>query len=201
MANTDEKLVEDFIGGDEKALEELVDHYLKPIYNFVYQLTRDQSASEDITQDVFVKVWQSISSFDKSKKFSTWIYAIAKNTSLDWLKKKKSFSFSVFEKDDGASFLEYIEDEKSLSSQEILAAIDARNDAADLLRRLSLPLQTILLLHLKHGFSFVEIGTIVGQPTNTVKSKYRRAILELRALAHKDGGKKTLIAPNGVLAS
>ena len=201
MANTDEKLAQDFLEGDDKALEVLVDRYLKPIYNFAYQLTRDQSASQDITQDVFVKTWQNISSFDGQRKFSTWIYAIAKNTALDFLKKKKTFSFSVFEKENGASFLEYIEDEKSLSSQEILAAIDVRNDAQELLGKLPLPLQTILLLHLKHGFSFSEIGVIVGEPTNTVKSKYRRAILELRCQASSGGSKKSLSAPKEALAS
>src|SRR6266567_2337668 len=135
MGNSDEQLVVEFLSGDDKALKKLIEKYLKPLYNFTYQLTRDPGAAEDITQDVFVKVWQNINSFDNQKKFSTWIYAIAKNTALDFLKRKKSFSFSVFEKEDGTNFLEYVEDSSSPTSEDILTAIDARSDAADLLGR------------------------------------------------------------------
>lgn len=180
MHMTDEKLVQEFLGGDQKALEILVEKYLKPIYNFVFQLTQDTVAAEDITQDVFVKAWRSIESFDKNKKFSTWLYAIARNTALDWLKRKKAIPFSLFEKLDGSSVLEFIEDDSSFSADEILKSIDVRNDVEELLSVLPLHLKTILILHNMQGFSLVEIAEIMGQSANTTKSQYRRAILELR---------------------
>ncbi len=199
---TDEQLVADFLSGNEKALESLIGKYLKPIYNFTYQLTRDTGASEDITQDVFVKVWKNIGTFDESKKFKTWIYAIAKNTTLDWLRKKKAIPFTLFEKIDGSNFLDYVPDELSLNSDEILKLIDARSDASKLLSLLSLHTQTISILHHMQGFSLVEIAETFGQSINTVKSQYRRGIMQLRSATLSDSEKqKIAAAPKNTLLS
>ena len=198
---TDEKLVQDFLSGDQEALEALVEKYLKPIYNFTYQLTRDTGATEDITQDVFVKMWQNISSFDQQKKFSTWLYAIAKNTALDWLKKKKAIPFTFFERIDGSSMLEYIEDDSNVSADEILKLIDASTDVSELLTLLPLHAQTILLLHHAQGFSLVEIAQIMGQSINTIKSQYRRSIIQLRTKALGKNNLTVTAAPKNISAS
>jgi len=116
MATADEKLVQNYIEGQEKALEALVDRYLRPLYNFVFQLVRDENVTQDIVQEVFVKVWKNASSFDANKKFSTWIFAIAKNTAFDYLKKKKTLPFSFFENEDGNNILDNFEDETILHS-------------------------------------------------------------------------------------
>ncbi|HBI33807.1 MAG TPA: hypothetical protein DEA43_04160 [Candidatus Moranbacteria bacterium] len=195
MIKNDEQLVREFVGGNEDALEELVAKYLKPIYNFVYQLTRDTGVSEDITQDVFVRMWRSINSFDENKKFSTWIFAIAKNASLDWLKKKKAIPFAFFERLDGSNMLEYVEDESVVDADEILMLIDARKDIQELLALLPLGVQTILLLHHTQGFSLIEIAQIMGQSTNTTKSQYRRAILQLREKVVGENKDTAIVAP------
>jgi RNA polymerase sigma-70 factor, ECF subfamily len=180
MEKTDEKLVEEFLSGDEKALEMIIERYLKPLYNFSYQMTGNKEASEDITQDVFVKMWKKIRSFDTEKKFSTWVFAIAKNTAYDFLKKKKTIPFSTFENENKESFLEYIEDETILHSHELLQNMDNAKDARELLVSLPVETRTILSLHYLQGFSLIEIAEILGHPSNTVKSRYRRAILQLR---------------------
>lgn len=182
MKISDEKLAADFLGGDEKAFEELVDRYLKPLYNFAFQLTQDQSASQDIVQDVFVKVWKNLARFDGKRKFSTWIFAIAKNTVYDLLKKKKVLPFSAFENAEGENFLESLENKSILSNAEILQKLDNAKEAQQLLDSLSPQLKTILLLHFQQGFSLAEIAEIFGQSSNTVKSQYRRAIFSLRKI-------------------
>lgn len=180
MRKTDEKLVGDFIAGEEKALEALVDRYLKPLYGFVFQFVKDESAAQDIVQEAFVKMWGSINSFDCEKKFSTWIFAIAKNTAFDHLKKKKTVSFSAFENWEGENILECIEDEKILHSWALLEKMDNEKDVQEFLDALSPQLRTILFLHHTQGFSLSEIAEILGEPQNTTKSKYRRAIISLR---------------------
>ena len=107
MQYSDEQLVQQFLAGDEKAFEKLVEKYLKPLYNFIFQLVRDKDTANDITQDVFVKIWKSISSYDSQKKFSTWIFAIAKNTAFDFLKKKKTIPFAAFGNESGKNFRVY----------------------------------------------------------------------------------------------
>ncbi len=175
----DKQLIQNFLAGDEAAFEQLVDRYLKPLFNFVFHLTRDKNMAEDIVQEVFVKIWKNISKFDRSKKFSTWIFAIAKNASFDWLKKKKAIPFVAFENEQG-NILEYIEDENALHSNALLQSMDNIKDAENYLNSLSPQLKTILLLHHQQGFSLIEIAEIFGLPTNTIKSKYRRAVLFLR---------------------
>jgi RNA polymerase sigma-70 factor (ECF subfamily) len=180
MKYSDEQLVERFLGGEEKALGALVEKYLKPLYNFAYQLTRDQGAAEDVVQETFVKVWKNLPAFDSGKKFSTWAYAIAKNTAYDFLKKKKSVSFAAFEKEDGENMLENICDENVLYSEALWQKIDNEKDAQAFLDTLAPQIKTILLLHHQQGFALTEIAEIMGHSPNTVKSKYRRAILSLR---------------------
>src|SRR5579864_3367577 len=101
----DHELVKQYLKGDEKSLEVLVAKYLNPIYRFVYSYVKDQQTAEDITQDVFLKVWKNAKKVDKNKNFKSWIYTIAKNTALDFLKKKKSIPFSSFEDADSKNLL------------------------------------------------------------------------------------------------
>lgn len=183
---TDEQLVGKFLDGDQQALKDIIEKYLKPIYNFIFQLTKDSSASEDIVQDVFVKVWSNLESFEKEKKFSTWLYAIARNTAYDYLKKKKTLVFSVFENGEGFNILENIEDETILHSNALFQRIDNANEAEKYLNSLSPQLKTILLLHHQQGFSLVEIAEILGASNNTIKSKYRRALIFLKKSASSD---------------
>ncbi len=83
----DKQLVQKFLDGSDEAFEELVGRYLKPIYNFLYQFTKDPDSLDDLTQETFIKVWRNIRKFDRSKNFRVWIYAIAKNKAYDFLKK------------------------------------------------------------------------------------------------------------------
>ena len=180
MKYSDEQLAWQFLSGDEKAFEKLVERYLKPLYNFIFQLVRDKETTNDITQDVFVKIWKNMSSYDSQKKFSTWIFAIAKNTAFDFLKKKKTIPFADFENESGENFLEFIEDESVPYSNELLQIIDEKKDVADFLGSLSPQMKIILLLHHSYGFSLAEISEIMGHSRNTIKSKYRRAIIFFR---------------------
>ncbi len=91
---SDENLVTDYLKGDKKALEILIGRYLKPIYNFLYRYTGDVAEAEDITQEAFVRAWKNIRKFDRNKKFKTWIFGIAKNAAIDFLRKKKPILFS-----------------------------------------------------------------------------------------------------------
>ncbi|EKE25203.1 MAG: hypothetical protein ACD_5C00253G0006 [uncultured bacterium] len=180
MKFTDEELIEEYIKGDQKSLDFLIDKYLNHLYNFVFQLVRDQAASEDIVQETFFKAWKNINKFDKNKKFSTWLFAIAKNNSIDWLKKKREIPFNSFENEEGESYLENVEDENVLYSERLLSKIDSANTAKELLENVSPELRAILLLHHKNGFSLAEIAKIMGKSNNTLKSKYLRAIRDLR---------------------
>ncbi|MEO5635297.1 MAG: RNA polymerase sigma factor [Candidatus Paceibacterota bacterium] len=187
--NTGEKdieIVELYKKGNEAVLKTLFDRYISPLYNFVSRIANKNDAA-DIVQETFIKVWKNIGSFDPRKaSFKTWIFTISRNTATDFLRKKKSILFSDLDNssqsDEGSynnSFVENIPDE-SLLPPESLQKIQDKEFLNKVLENLSAQSREILALHYQEEMTFAEIGEILEQPLNTVKSKHRRAILELR---------------------
>jgi RNA polymerase sigma-70 factor, ECF subfamily len=178
---TDEELVNNFLAGDNPAFEDLLKRYLKPIYNFLYRLTNGSSATDDITQDTFIKVWKNLRRFDQSRNFKTWIFTIAKNTAFDYLKKKKEIPFSTFADEEGENWLENIAEDNFLPN-EILERKDLAEELDDILKKLPPHYRAILLLHYKEYFSLHEIAEILGVPYNTIKSQHQRGLKKIKQL-------------------
>jgi len=80
---TDLQLIELSNKGDMGALETLISRYLKLVYFFVYSYLKNNANAEDVSQEIFVKLWKNLSKFDQSKEFRPWLYQIAKNSCLD----------------------------------------------------------------------------------------------------------------------
>src|SRR5665648_335509 len=110
-------LVEACLRGDATAFKILLDKHLKSIYGFLYYLVKDSSQVEDLAQETFIKVWKNLHKFDQRKSFKTWLFAIAKNTALDFLKKKKTTPFSFFEDEEGSNKLENISEDAILPDE------------------------------------------------------------------------------------
>jgi len=180
--DSDEKLVEYFLEGEKRALEILVFRYFKMIYNFCYRNVGDINVAEDITQETFVKVWKNLNKFDKNKKFKTWLFQIAKNTCIDYLRKKKSIPFSKFENEDGDNnFVDNFEDISPLPDE-----IFKKKDLAVFLEKTVSKLpdanKMVIILYYKNDFNFREIAEILNEPIDTIKSRYRRGLISLRKL-------------------
>ncbi|MDD4290434.1 MAG: RNA polymerase sigma factor, partial [Patescibacteria group bacterium] len=163
------------------SLEILIKKYLTKIYNFVFSIVLDKDCANDVTQDVFVKVWKNLKKFKKNKNFKTWLYAIARNTSIDYLRKKKNINFSDLENDENENILEKIPSEELLAD-EILEIKNLAEILQDAINNLSEKYRTVLLLHYKNDLTFDEISKIIKKPIDTVKSQYRRALILLRKL-------------------
>lgn len=181
MEKDDKQLVENFLAGDGQSFESLVKRYLKPVYNFLYRLTNDASALDDLTQITFIKVWQNIKKFKQDKNFRTWLYTIAKNTAYDYFKKKKTTPFSFFEDSEGNNKLENISEDEILPL-ELLGKADAAKELEIALSKISDQYRIILLMRYKDGFSLQEISEILNLPYNTVKSQHQRGLKALRQI-------------------
>jgi len=177
---TDKDLISKYLEGDESALELLIGRYLKPIYSFAYRLVGNSQDAEDISQEVFLKVWKNLKKYNDTKSFKTWIFTITKNTAYDFLRKKKEIVFSDFENDDGENNLE--DSPVSLEILPELALIKGEDVAIleEAIKKLPPDYRTVLFLKETGELTFEEIGEIINKPMNTVKSHYRRAILSLR---------------------
>jgi RNA polymerase sigma-70 factor (ECF subfamily) len=178
----DQQLISDYLNGDERALRLLFSRYLKTIYNFTYRFTGNIENAEDVTQETFLKVWKNLKKYDPEQNFKTWIFAIARNTALDLLRKKKDFVFSDFENEDGTNTIaDSLTDAEPLPYELLLRAERTRelekilNDVPPLYRE-------VLLLHYYNEFTFDEISKILNKPLDTIKSQHRRGITILRKL-------------------
>ena len=182
MNRSDQQLVSDYLSGDEKSLEVLFGRYLKPIYSFTYRYIGGGQDAEDVTQEAFVKAWRNLKKFDQQKSFKTWIFSIAKNAALDFLKKKKAIPFSEFENEDGENALTETLADSSPLPQELLEKADIVKILNAAIEKLSPKYRMVLFLRYNDHFTFREIAEIFGESLNTIKSRHQRAILILRKM-------------------
>ncbi len=175
---SDRQLIENYFKGDEKSLEILIGRYLKPIYSFIYRYVGNAQEAEDITQETFVKIWRHLKRFDKERSFKTWIFSIAKNASIDFLKKKKAMQFSDLERDEN-TLTERFVDSSPLPS-ELLEQKDIIGALAKSINKLLPKYRKTLLLRHNDNLTFREISETTGELLNTVKSRYRRALIMLK---------------------
>ncbi|KKR91196.1 MAG: RNA polymerase, sigma-24 subunit, ECF subfamily [Candidatus Falkowbacteria bacterium GW2011_GWA2_41_14] len=159
----------------------LISPHLKPIYGFIFQYVKNAPDAEDITQEVFVKAWRNLKKI-KQKNFKAWLFSVARNTSIDFLRKKRAIPFSEFENESGENILdETLADETDLPD-EILAKQNIKEQLNAAINKLPPQSRLTLLLHYKENFTFQEIAEILHEPLNTVKSRYRRATIQLKIL-------------------
>lgn len=184
---SDEELIIAYLAGDEPAFGELTARHLRGVYSFALRLVGDQAAAEDISQETFLKAWKSLKKYDaKTSKFKTWLLRIARNTAIDYLRKKKHIPLSAFENEAGGNVLaETVADTGELAPQ-MLERLDDARELHVVLEKLPPKQREILLLYYSNDCTFEEIAATLGEPANTVKSRHRRALATL----------KGLIAPN-----
>ena len=189
LGRTDEEIIILYKEGNKEIFKELVDKYTSPLFNFTARLT-DKNNAPDIIQDVFIKIWKKLDSFDTSKSsFKTWIFTITKNTIIDFWRKnkipggeKKIFSFSDLEKNNNDySFEMSIIDTEALPDAALIKLED-KKILNNLIDKLPENYKTVLILHYQEEMTFSEIGSILDKPLNTIKSHHQRAILKIKEM-------------------
>jgi RNA polymerase sigma-70 factor (ECF subfamily) len=184
MADLNEQeLVRSVLLKERAAFESLIRQYEGLVIHIVASLIRNENDREDICQDVFLKVYEKLWTFQFRSKLSTWIGNIAYNTSINFLQKKKDFLLDdIFrsEIDDGLDDLmnksETLTPEKLMIKKEESKLLKAAVD------KLSGIQKTLLLLFHQDEISLEEISTIVEIPVNTVKSHLFRARFHLKEM-------------------
>ncbi len=181
---SDADLVHAYHAGEEPALSELVRRYLSPVFRFLVHMIGDADAAEDVAQETFVKAWKHLRRFKTEKSFKTWLFAIAKNTAIDALRKKNPIAFSTLEKEDGPDIAESIADDQPLPDI-VLDRERTKGEIDAALAELPPKARTVIVLHEAEDLTFQEIADTLGEPMNTVKSRYRRGVAALRLLFEK----------------
>ena len=179
--NNDTDLIERARNGDKAAFKELVVKHKKNVYYLAYDLTRCREDAEDVSQDVFVKVYNSLKKFRGDSKFSSWLYRITVNTCYS-LKRKKNYSAMKTSEDIenlndsnyGINSLNDISPEKQTESGFIKANIEHA------LQKLPQKERTIFIMRNYSGMPFNEIVEILNLKPGTVRSANFKALKKLR---------------------
>ena len=169
--NNEEQLIAGALKGDEDAYRRLLNSYKGRIFGYVYRIVKNYHDAEDITFDTFIRGFKSLKTFDRTRNFSTWLYTIAHNLAIDFLRKKK---------------IEYdYLDERYPASTNLVKEYDDKQklDKIDqaLYQLAPLDREIVILFHNEEK-SYQEINEILNLPVTTIKTRLHRVRLRLREL-------------------
>jgi len=174
----DFKLIDKAVGhGDEQAYAKLMERYKRPVYHMILKMVRNVDDAEDLTIEAFAKAFKNLHRFKKDYTFSTWLFRIATNNAIDFIRKKKLETMSLdtsFHDDNGEAVQIDVED-KNLNPQE--RAIKTQKIELIQLFVTKLPSKYQRLVRLRYfdELSYEEIATELNAPLGTVKAQLHRA--------------------------
>jgi RNA polymerase sigma-70 factor (ECF subfamily) len=163
--------------GDGDAFEILVDRHQASVLNLIYRFIGDRTQAKDLSQEVFIKVWQAAKTYRPEAKFTTWIYRIATNVCFNELKSarhKKWFSFHQSDDHRGNTFEETLSD-SAPSVEDLLLEKERSRQISDALQSLPDNQRMALVLKRYDDLSYAEIAQIIGCSVSAVESLLVRA--------------------------
>jgi RNA polymerase sigma-70 factor (ECF subfamily) len=179
----DKILVKRTLRGEKKAFEMLVRKYQQPVLNYIGRMIGEREMALDFAQDVFVRAYTSLRSYEPQYKFSTWLFKIASNLVIDHWRKKKIPTFSLSEPvggDDDGLTLDIPDDEPSLIRKFEVAEVRQKIETA--LGRLPAPLRELFVWRHINGLSYEEMAEIKDMPLGTIKNRVYQAKEMMRRL-------------------
>jgi len=189
---SDEKIwLDELKIGEKKAFRKLYDDYHQKVYNTAITMLGNAEDAEDVVQEIFMKIYRKVSSFDGRSKIGTWLYRIAVNVCIDHVRRNKVLrtkTLSVEEETLINLQEKGNEVEKSVTSGEV------NKITRNAITRLSPKLRTVVVLRDLQGFAHAEIAVILGCSKGTVSSRLSRGRLKLRALLKSQGLDKTYLS-------
>ena len=191
--STDKQLVGLSRRGDERAARELVERFQRPVFSIIYRMVRDREKAEDLTQETFVRTFNNLDRYDHSYKFSSWLFKIAYNLTVDHLRRKELKTISIHGAPDAVTADQQEATSVTLESEgeapdERIESLELAGQLAEATGRLRDEYRTAILLRHVEGRAYEEIAEIMDIPLGTVKTYIFRARRQLREdLSDLDG--------------
>ena len=183
LDSSDTDLVSSVADGDTDALGHLYDRYHRAIYGLCLRVTRDSAAAEEVTQEVFVRLWRSAASFEEERgRVSTWLLRIAHNLALNEVRRRQSRPVIAFETDwrtEGERIVDSYQAHDPAVATELSERAEAVRKAV---QQLPDPQRKAIELAFFGGLSQAEVAAALGDPLGTVKSRIRVGMQRLREL-------------------
>jgi len=184
-------LVRRCIGGDAAAWEEIIQRYHRRIYNVCYRFAGDPDSAQDLTQEVFIRMYRTLNTYDSAKgAFMTWVTTITRNLLVDHFRKTKgdrltdSLDGPVSEHEDAQPLREQIAD-PALPPDAHVQTRETQQMVHQALQKLSPELREAVILRDLQDMDYREIATVLRVPEGTVKSRINRGRAELARLLQR----------------
>src|SRR5437762_965790 len=179
-ALADGELVTNALAGREACFEELVRRYQRPIAAYVYRMVGNYDAALDLTQEVSIKVYNSLARYRSEFKFSTWIYKIAHNAAIDFLRRHAVREHTLAYGTDGEP-RELLIESRRLTPEQESEREERRAEIESVVRLLPAAYRELIVLRHSHDLSYDEIAEVTGLPLGTVKNRLFRAREAMRS--------------------
>jgi RNA polymerase sigma-70 factor (ECF subfamily) len=176
-AKKDFLLIESAKNGDEKAYAELMQRYRKPVYHMILKMVRNIDDAEDLTIEAFAKAFKNLKKFNPEFTFSTWLFRIATNNCIDFIRKKKVETMSIHTtfKDDSGDNVDIDIKDANLNPQEEAIKAEKIDIIQAIVTKLPPKYQILVKLRYFQELSYEEIAVEIDAPLGTVKAQLHRA--------------------------
>jgi len=183
---TDVELVARAVAGREDGFEELVRRYQRPITSYIFRIVGDSESALDVSQEVFIKVYNSLGRYSTDYKFSTWLYRIAHNAAIDHLRRNNVSQQSLEAENADGSFQIQIESNRPSPEQDRERS-EWRTEIEAVVKCLPASYRELIVLRHSRELSYEEIAEVTGLPLGTVKNRLFRAREMMRGLLIQRG--------------
>lgn len=188
MAQTDEKLIQELLQGNESAMEILVKRYYDLVHSFIYRNTSDYNIAYDITQDVFIKMMKNIDKYQiENGKFKSWLLKIAVNTTKDY------FRTNIYKQRTQSHDISNQEIEDTTNVVDILSKKEEAIKIKEAIENLPKLQKEAVILKYYNDLKIKEISYITGKNENTIKSRLFNGVKNLKRLLGGDNYEKNTI--------
>lgn len=172
---TDSEVVDKVLTGDNDAFSLIVERYQKGLVNYIYHMVHQYDEALELTQEVFLKSYTGLKKYDRQYKFSTWIYKIASNHTIDHMRRQRPDTTPIQTRADGNDVHEIPLESQSPSPQESLQRKRLRREIVACVKSLPPAYRELIILRHFNFRSYEEIAKITGLPLGTVKNRIFRA--------------------------
>ncbi len=176
MPPDDAQLVSRALDGSEAAYREIVERYQRPIFALIFRMVRDSAQAEELAQEVFLKAFTALATFDRRRRFSSWLFKIAHNKAIDQLRRRSLDTVPLETPDpERPDLLSLLPDRQGETPEGALARRSLARAIEEAVASLRPEVREVVILRFQQGMAYEEIAEITGLPLGTVKTHIFRA--------------------------
>lgn len=189
MEVEDRELVERALAGSQAAYRALVERYERPLFSLLVRMLRDRALAEDLSQETFVKAFSKLDTYDRGRKFSSWLFKIGHNTAIDELRKKRlaTVSLASSREEDAPTLEARLPAERTSEPGTRLEQVGLRGALEAAIGELRPEYREAMLLRFREGLSYEEVAEILEIPLGTLKTRLHRARKEMAGWLAEQG--------------